>query len=115
MKKLHFLLFPTLLACTIVVSASPGNALDWENAVNMFETNATNLMKAIKNTLRASNFALTLPNNHHSVSQPQEQEAEITVQHEPAGMPENLTKGMHNYIIITARLEGDIQFEASIV
>ena len=43
---------------------SPGNTPEWKYAVGLFVANAANLMKAIKDTLRASKLAITLPNNY---------------------------------------------------
>ena len=42
--------------------------MEWQYAVSLFVANAANLMKAIKDTLRASKLAITLPNNYSSVT-----------------------------------------------
>ena len=46
------------------LSISQGNTPEWQYAVSLFVANAVNLMKAIKDTLRASKSALTLPHNY---------------------------------------------------
>ena len=40
-----------------------GNTPEWQSAIGLFVTNAANLMKAIKDTLRASKLAQAIPNN----------------------------------------------------
>ena len=40
-----------------------GNTPEWQCAVGLFVANAANLMKAIKDTLRASKLAQSIPNN----------------------------------------------------
>ena len=46
------------------LSISQGNTPEWQSAHGLFVANAANLLKATKNTLRASKSALTFPDNY---------------------------------------------------
>ena len=52
------------------IFAHAGNTPEWQSAIDLFVTNAANLMKAIKDTLRAAKLAQAIPNNFISLPPP---------------------------------------------
>ena len=43
-----------------------GNTPEWQSAVDLFVTNAANLMKAVRDTLKTSELVSKIPNNYTS-------------------------------------------------
>ena len=54
---------PCIMFNAHTMTISIGNTPEWQCAVSLFVANAANLMKAIKDTLRASKLAQSIPNN----------------------------------------------------
>ena len=57
MKHMHY-----IQLCIIVVF--PGNTSDWQEAISLFISNASNLMVSVKDLLKASKAAHSLPHNY---------------------------------------------------
>ena len=76
-KQLHsYLAIVNLSYCSCA-----GNTPDeWQSATDLFVTNAANLMRAIKDTLRASKLAQELPNNYIPATS-------LHLQHQPPTFP----------------------------